>query len=314
MNPQPNYFIIEASDREQCCAVLQARFHVPDLDVLRAVLGEDAADDTDFWARNYQLENDAELAAVVAAFDVQFDVSALVGRQIETCLYRLRRLSGTPYLVHTGYELPLLLDGRKKLACMYNEYPPNRFEGEDRFDHWVAQGILRREEFLDPFERPIKEWFGVRTVYYTPKGEEWRIPAFRLVQDAFRKSGGWNEYFERLEGMLYGYEDWQNDWWINTGLSGGGFGGIRLCCTVTAAGLGWIEASGYRALPPIDRSTLAITNYDASAEATMRNFMLETSDAVALVVFNVFGGVVGGLLDEPTGPPWHVPAERIPEP
>jgi hypothetical protein len=25
---------------------------------------------------------------------------------------------------------------------------------------------------------------------------------------------GWNETFERLEGMLYGYEDWQIDWWI----------------------------------------------------------------------------------------------------
>ena len=30
--------------------------------------------------------------------------------------------------------------------------------------------------------------------------------------------------FERLEGMLFGYEDWQNDWWLEDirkrGLSG----------------------------------------------------------------------------------------------
>ncbi|MGE4076243.1 MAG: hypothetical protein AB7F22_11875 [Reyranella sp.] len=26
---------------------------------------------------------------------------------------------------------------------------------------------------------------------------------------------GWNEHYERLEGMLFGYEEWQNDWWID---------------------------------------------------------------------------------------------------
>ena len=26
---------------------------------------------------------------------------------------------------------------------------------------------------------------------------------------------GWNDTLERLEGMLYGYEDWQNDWWAD---------------------------------------------------------------------------------------------------
>jgi hypothetical protein len=35
----------------------------------------------------------------------------------------------------------------------------------------------------------------------------------RRTSKASRKSG-WNENFERLEGMMFGYEDWQNDWWI----------------------------------------------------------------------------------------------------
>jgi hypothetical protein len=30
-----------------------------------------------------------------------------------------------------------------------------------------------------------------------------------------RAKGGWNDTLERLEGMLYGYEDWQNDWWAD---------------------------------------------------------------------------------------------------
>ena len=60
--------------------------------------------------------------------------------------------------------------------------------------------------------------------------------------------GGWNEHFERLEGMLFGYEDWQNDWWINEWTARrGGIDGIPLCCAVTAAGLAWIETAGFRA-------------------------------------------------------------------
>jgi hypothetical protein len=71
---------------------------------------------------------------------------------------------------------------------------------------------------VEPFEKPVCRKNGdviegLRTVYYTRKGEEWRIPAMKLVWDAAAKSG-WSPDFERLQGMLFGYEDWQNDWWI----------------------------------------------------------------------------------------------------
>ena len=46
----------------------------------------------------------------------------------------------------------------------------------------------------------------MRTVYYTPKGEEWRIPAYKLVWQAALQSR-WNEHFERMQGMLFGYEE-----------------------------------------------------------------------------------------------------------
>ena len=51
------------------------------------------------------------------------------------------------------------------------------------------------------------------------------------------------------------------------GITGGGFGGLSCCCAVTAAGLAWIEAAGFRALPPIDRPTLTIMMYDWGNEA-----------------------------------------------
>jgi hypothetical protein len=50
------------------------------------------------------------------------------------------------------------------------------------------------------------------------------------------EAAGWNEHFERLEGMLFGYEDWQNDWWIEEGLKRGRFADLALCCPVDAWG------------------------------------------------------------------------------
>jgi hypothetical protein len=310
--PRTNHFILEAFDRDQWCAVLQALVHVTDLDAIRAILGE-AADDDPELRHIYQL-NDEELATVVTEFSVAFDPAQLEARDIEISLFRRRRLRDAPYLMHTGYELPLLLDGRKKLARMSHGYPPATFDGEDRFEPWVANGFLHREEVVEPFDPPADRYLGHRTVYYTPKGEEWRIPASKLIWEASGRSGGWNEYFERLEGMLFGYENWQNDWWINVGLEGGGFGGLRLYCAVTSGELTWMEAAGFRALPPIDKSTLAVTSLDATAEAEMHAFMLNDPDSAALVRFNVLGrAFVPFIGDLQHGGPWHVPSDRVPE-
>ena len=56
--------------------------------------------------------------------------------------------------------------------------------------------------------------------------------------------------------MLFGYEDWQNDWWINVRFKHQTFPGVALCCAVTESGPAWIEAAGFRALPPIDKPSL----------------------------------------------------------
>jgi len=309
-----NDFILEAFDRELWCPVLQALVHISDLAALRAILGKAGDDDPDLQ-HMYSID-DQELAALVTKFSVSFPIDELKAREIDINLFRARS-SEAPYLIHTRYELPLLLEGRKKLARMSHGYPPPTFDGEHRFDRWVVQGLLHREEVSEPFDPPGQQYQGYqghRTVYYTPKGEEWRIPASKLVWDAAARSGGWNEYFERLEGMLYGYEDWQNDWWINAGMKGGGFGGLRLCCAVTASGLTWIETAGFRALPPASKSSLAIAIYDHDAEDDLRAFMLEEPDSVALVRFNVLGRDAKPLLgDFQQSEPWHIPHERIPE-
>jgi hypothetical protein len=308
-----NYFLLEAFDRAQWCPVLQARFKVPDLKALQTILCAQADDDPELQ-HTYSLD-EAELAAVIAAFGVSFDPAPLGMIDPEVSLYRMQSIRTAPYLVHTGYELPLLLDGRKKLAKMYGTYPPMAFDGEERFNHWVAQGVLHRVEVLEPFDLPVQEYEGHRTVYYTPKGEEWRIPAMQLVWRAAGKAGGWNEYFERLEGMLFGYEDWQNDWWIEAGLQRGGIGGASVCCAVTAVGLAWLEAAGFRALPPCDKPALAVMSCDDSDFARMRALLLEEPDSIALVRFVVPLWRARDLL--PVSPDgdgrWLVPSDCIPE-
>src|SRR5437016_14544253 len=152
--PQPR-FLIEAFDLEQQCPVLQAMLPVNDPEALRAMLVGSADDDPELeWI--YHLD-DEQLAAIVAKFNVSFDAAQLDSKNLDICLFRWQPSDQMPYLAHTRYELPLLLDGRKKLARMVNFYPPMTFEGEDRFDHWVAEGVLHREVVVaEPFDATVQ--------------------------------------------------------------------------------------------------------------------------------------------------------------
>ena len=154
-----NHFILEAFDRDLWCPVAQTLFHVADIDALRSILGA-AADKDPELEYTYHLD-DEELAVLVAQFGVRFDRSQLEAADLVIGLFRRRHPSQAPYLIHTGYELPLLLDGRKKLARMSHEYPPMTFDGEDRFDRWVAEGLLHQEEVIEPLVLPTENILGI---------------------------------------------------------------------------------------------------------------------------------------------------------
>jgi hypothetical protein len=212
MSNETSRFFLQAIDAELGCPVLEAAFDVDDLDDLRALLGLGVDEDPEL--RGLYAIDAHELAAISRRFGVTFDPE-----DHDVYLERWHFLRAVPYLVHTGYELPLLLDGTKKFARMGAAYPPHRHHGEERFDRYVAEGLLHKEVSLEPFPEPytLKDGRvieGRRDAYYTPKGEEWRIRAWKLIFAASRKSE-WNEDFERIEGMLYGYEEWQIDWWID---------------------------------------------------------------------------------------------------
>jgi hypothetical protein len=207
---EPRRFILQALDPDHGSPVLEALFRVSQLEDLRPLVGACGEDDSEL-AGGYRLQAD-ELAAITSRFGVSLDPE---GR--ETCLCAWDWWREIPYLSHEGYELPLLLEGRKPFARMSQGYPPENHFNEDRFDQYVEQGLIHKEVVVEPFAKPHRAngWVyeGQRTVYYTRKGEEWRIPASKLLWSAALKTR-WSDDFERMEVMLFGYEDWQCDWWI----------------------------------------------------------------------------------------------------
>lgn len=308
MTTQPRRFVLVVYDPDLGHPAFETMFVVERPEELRTILGEAAAEDPDL-EYFYTLESE-ELAAISRHFDVPFDSQGRV-----TCLYQWTHQREVPYLIHTGYELALLLEGRKQFARMYYEYPPERHPEEDLFDRHVAQGVLHKEVELEPFARPMRTKFGqtydgVRTAYYTRKGEEWRIAAWKLVSKASAKAG-WNESFERLEGMLFGYEDWENDWWIeHRRKREREFGTLLAYSAVSSTDLAAIEHSGFRTLPPT-QTALKIAVFSEAPESHELSRLLESEGAAALVRFRVKTRRFFDLVNHEQGSLHEIPADRI---
>ena len=145
-----NRFFLEMFDCTLWCPTAQAPFHITHVDALRSILGL-AADQDPTLEYSYLL-NDEHIAAIVSKFDT-FDPRQLEDNNADLAIW-LSRSPGiieVPYLVHTRYELPLLLDGRKKLARLSYVYPREEaFDGEEAFDRWVANGVLHKEVVDEP--------------------------------------------------------------------------------------------------------------------------------------------------------------------
>lgn len=211
MPDSPRRFFLQALDPDYGCAVLEATFEITDLDELRTILEPDAANDPGM-EMVYTLDVDI-LATITKRYGIAFDPG---DRQVR--LEPWDSLRAIPYLVHTNFELFLLINGTKQFARHLEICPPHSHFDEQLYDRFVSEGLLHKEVFIDTFPKPIKlkdgrVYEGNREVCYTRKGQEWRIPAWRLIRSAFAKSH-WNDDFERLEGMLLGYEEWQMDWWM----------------------------------------------------------------------------------------------------
>ncbi|MGO6755627.1 hypothetical protein ACC786_17490 [Rhizobium ruizarguesonis] len=164
-------FILSAFDLNLWCSVLETKFAVDDLAAIQAIIDADIDDDPDFTGF-YSIDSD-ELSGINERFDVGFDPASLNLPQIEVWLERERKgrsLRDVPYLVHTNFELPLMLEGRKKLT----RFTDVHLKTEEAFDRWVEKGLLHKEVFLEPIPESLKPYVidpdhgAIRDVYYTP--------------------------------------------------------------------------------------------------------------------------------------------------
>jgi len=205
-------FFLQAIDPRYGCPVIEAMFIVDNLSDLSGLLGPQADDDPELrWT--YRLD-EVVLTTITERFGVAFNSD---GREVT--LNRWHSIRAAPYLIHTNYELLLLLDGTKKFARMSGEYPAQQHDGEHLFDDHLGKGVLHKEIELCPFPTPFmtkdgRSFQGSRHVYYAVKGEEWRIASWKTLAEASEKTS-WNETYERLEGMLFGYHEWQIDLWMS---------------------------------------------------------------------------------------------------
>jgi hypothetical protein len=208
----PNVFYLKATDPATASIVREARFEVKDRSELRLLL--DMPDDEISGHAIYDLEPFL-VAKIVDAYRLSFEPGSM---PVE--LHPWHHTDDYPYKIHTNRELMFMLAGTKPLAVFTDDHPSLHglhTTPEREFEPHVTSGlIIKREEIIPP--QPGDPVFkgqriGMRRVLYALRGQEWRIDAYILLRRTGDKSG-WNERFERLEGSLLGYLDWQNDFHI----------------------------------------------------------------------------------------------------
>ena len=208
----PRRFVLEAIDQTTECVTSDVSFEVSDVRELYRMIGINAAE---FAAGAVQDLQARDVVQLKSRFEIAFEPEAGAVR-----LRYWNPIDGLPYKTHTGRELALMFDGSKPLTYFTGQYPPASDVEEipDRlFDPYVEQGRFAKREYvmLAGYSGPALRRAGLRTriVMYALPHQEWRINAMTLLMDSAAKCG-WSEGFERIQGSLLGYEDWQNDIFI----------------------------------------------------------------------------------------------------
>lgn len=199
-------FVLQAIDPTTDCVALEVVFEVADVNELRAQL---RLDPEDFDPRaEYELDR-SDVDRIKSRFEVEFQPGDLRVSIRPWC-----PVDALPYKVHTRRELAMMLAGTKPLAVFIGCYPSNpEYEEipERLFEPHVKSGrFVKREHICSESRGQGRK---SRKVLYAPPDEQWRIDAYLLLHGTAERSG-WNEGFERMEGSLLGYEDWQNDAYI----------------------------------------------------------------------------------------------------
>ncbi len=114
-----------------------------------------------------------------------------------------------------------MLAGSKPLSMFLEPVSPAlKYFREKEFDALVAAGRLIKREVFETFPDPESDGeVKTRRVLYALPGEEWRIEAMTILQDAYRALGpGWKLDLERIIGSLLGYDREDVEFFISTKL------------------------------------------------------------------------------------------------
>lgn len=204
-------FVLKAFDALTKTVCAEWRVRIDDLDQLTAILAPESAADPDLKGLYVGL-SPRHMRKIGTLC-----IPPIVPDAILTGLSRPHlAFDAIPYLIHTNFELPLMLDGRKSLAVFGDAYPSDWFdEFLEPFEPFVASGqILRRiiDTPVPALKQQHPDLDGMRDVLFALPDQAWRIDAY--VKDILNRTRDWDDDLERLQGSLLGYEDWQNDWWI----------------------------------------------------------------------------------------------------
>lgn len=206
--------MLEFVDQKSGCVIDEVPFEVESAERISALL---MIEPTEFDPRvQYELDCD-DIARVKSALNIRTEA------EHSCCVYlRARRpTDDLPYKIHTNRELTLMLAGSKPLAAFVEDYPRVTVQEvipEAAFEPYVLSGrFVKREKLYPGLEDGGPQRDGprrsIRRVLYARKDEAWRIDAYLLLHEVAVYSG-WSEGFERMEGTLLGYEQWQNDAYI----------------------------------------------------------------------------------------------------
>ncbi len=299
-------FILSALDPDLYCPWLEIRFQTDDFEKLCLCARIDLKNDPQL-DRDYLL-TPTEVAALCKAFGIEF----------EHCSREafLRKHTGhgddIPYLIHTGYELALMIQGRKPYAFIeFDSVNALSVTRKARFDSYVARGVLRsHEEIFDAGRQPGRR---IGRTLYAVAGEEWRIHASEFIRQNINSKGDGFENMERLQGALLGYERWQNDWWIDHLAKSGLLPyGAPLICKIDRAQHDWLAHAGFRALPPFVASTFTLYSPGSLDDQTMKRAIEEDPRIEAFVQFNVGLRHIMHAADFQTAGPYEIPTSLIP--
>jgi hypothetical protein len=198
-------FVLEAVDTSTECVEIDVVLHIDNVEELCSLLGRDASD---FNPKLIHNVDRSDVERLTVRYELKFDPGRYPVR-----IRPSNRMDSLPYKVHTNRELSLMLKGSKPLAVFFDVCSGGSevsFE-EQWFEPYVAAG-----RFIKRVQRGVRikgsDWEHCRVLFAQP-GEEWRIDAYLLMKKVAEHSG-WNEALERMEGSLLGYEDWQNDVFI----------------------------------------------------------------------------------------------------